>query len=170
MDQIKVGQFITRKRKEKNLTQEQLAERLNVSNKTISKWECGKCLPDYSLVEPLCKELEISISELFDGKESEKNTSLAENEQIIKLVQDMQQLKKDKDVHRLFISAIILIVFGVALCLLSTIFNGSNAQNFISGFLVGIAIGLFLISVFIISFATFNIIKKTLKHKFKSSD
>ena len=170
MDQIKVGQFITRKRKEKNLTQEQLAERLNVSNKTISKWECGKCLPDYSLVEPLCNELGISISELFDGKDCEKNTSWVENEKIIKLVKDMQQLKKDKDNRRLFISAIVLIAFGVVLCLLSTIFDGSNAQDFISGFLVGIAIGLFLISVFILSFAAFNIINKTIKHKFKNSD
>ena len=126
MDQIKIGQFITRKRKEKNLTQEQLAEKLSVSNKTISKWECGKCLPDYSLVEPLCNELDISISELFDGKDSEKNASSAENEQIIKLVKDIQQLKKDKDVRRLYISAIILIVFGIDLCLLSNIFKGCN--------------------------------------------
>ncbi|MGM9626262.1 MAG: helix-turn-helix domain-containing protein, partial [Eubacteriales bacterium] len=50
MNQLIIGKFIARKRKEKNLTQEQLAEKLGVSNKTVSKWECGKCMPDYSIV------------------------------------------------------------------------------------------------------------------------
>ena len=50
MNQLLVGKFITQKRKEKNLTQEQLAEKIGVSNKTISKWETGKCMPDYSVI------------------------------------------------------------------------------------------------------------------------
>lgn len=51
MDQTATGKFIMKKRKELNLTQEQLAQKLGVSNKTISKWETGKCMPDYSIVE-----------------------------------------------------------------------------------------------------------------------
>lgn len=50
MNQIAIGKFITKKRKEQNLTQEQLANRLGVSNKTVSKWETGKCMPDYSVI------------------------------------------------------------------------------------------------------------------------
>ena len=69
MDQIAIGKFITKKRKEQNLTQEQLAERLGVSNKTISKWETGKCMPDYSIVELLCKELNTTLAELMNGEE-----------------------------------------------------------------------------------------------------
>ncbi|MBD5087185.1 MAG: helix-turn-helix domain-containing protein [Clostridiales bacterium] len=160
MNQIKVGQLITKKRKEKNLTQEQLAERLNVSNKTISKWECGKCMPDYSLIEPLCKALDISISELLDGEEREKDTSATENEQIIKLIKDVEQLKKEKSIPKLYVSAIILVVIGIALCLLSTIFGGSALRDFISGFLVGVAIDLILIGLFMIFFAIFSAIKK----------
>ena len=57
MNQLNTGKFILKKRKEKNLTQEQLAERLGVSNKTISKWENGKCMPDYSVIKNLCEEL-----------------------------------------------------------------------------------------------------------------
>ena len=159
MNQIKVGQLITKKRKEKNLTQEQLAERLNVSNKTISKWECGKCMPDYSLIEPLCKELGVSISELIDGAENEKNTDAIENEQIIKLINDVEQLKKGKAIPKLYVSSIILVIIGVVLCLLSTIFGGSAIQDFISGFLVGISIALILISVFMLFFAIFTAIK-----------
>ena len=68
MDQIKAGRFITKKRKEQNLTQEQLAERLGVSNKTVSKWETGKCMPDYAVVKSLCEELKASVSELMDGE------------------------------------------------------------------------------------------------------
>lgn len=68
MNQIKIGKFIANCRKDKNLTQEQLAEMLNITNKSISKWENGNCLPDSSLYEPLCNILEITINELFAGK------------------------------------------------------------------------------------------------------
>ena len=68
MDQIMMGTFLAKKRKEKNMTQAALAERLGVTNKTISKWETGKCMPDYSVIELLCKELEITVAELLDGE------------------------------------------------------------------------------------------------------
>lgn len=70
MNQIIVGQFIALKRKEKNLTQGQLAEILNISNKTISKWETGKSMPDYSLINPLCEALDVTVSELLEGQAS----------------------------------------------------------------------------------------------------
>ena len=63
MNQLVIGKFIAQKRKKKNLTQEQLAEKIGVSNKTISKWETGKCMPDYAVVKSLCEELEITIAE-----------------------------------------------------------------------------------------------------------
>ena len=55
MNQYRSGQLIAQKRKEKNMTQAELAERIGVSNKSVSKWETGKCMPDYSVVEPLCR-------------------------------------------------------------------------------------------------------------------
>ena len=67
MNQILTGQFIKQCRKEKGLTQEQLAERLNISCKTVSKWECGKGLPEISLMLPLCNELGITVNELLSG-------------------------------------------------------------------------------------------------------
>ncbi len=69
MDQKETGRFIADKRRAKNLTQEQLAQRLGVSNKTVSKWENGRNMPDYAVVEQLCKELDITIRELLEGKE-----------------------------------------------------------------------------------------------------
>lgn len=72
MDLIKIGKFIALCRKEKKLTQEQLAEMLNITNKSISKWENGSCLPAPSLYEPLCDILGITINELFAGQRIEK--------------------------------------------------------------------------------------------------
>ena len=68
MDLQEIGKFIKVQRKSKGLTQVQLAEKLNLSEKTISKWECGNGFPDASLMLPLCEVLEISANELLSGK------------------------------------------------------------------------------------------------------
>lgn len=68
MDTIKIGKFIRECRKNKNLTQKQLADKLFVEPKTISKWETGNGLPDVSIMKDLCNELDISLSELFIGE------------------------------------------------------------------------------------------------------
>ncbi len=71
MDQIKIGKFIQEKRKSKNLTQLELAEKLNITDRAISKWECGKSLPDASIMLELCEILDISVNELLTGEELE---------------------------------------------------------------------------------------------------
>lgn len=68
MDQEKIGRFIANCRKERNLTQEQIAEKLGVSNKTVSRWENGNGFPDVSLLQPLCGLLNISVNELLLGE------------------------------------------------------------------------------------------------------
>lgn len=67
MDPSKTGRLIAKQRRMQNLTQEQLAQRIGVSNKTISKWENGKGMPDYALIQPLCEALGIRIGELIEG-------------------------------------------------------------------------------------------------------
>ena len=81
MDQEKIGKFIAICRKEQNLTQEELAEKLGVSSKSISRWENGRTLPDYSIIKDLCKTLNISINELFSGEkiESKNFKEIADN-------------------------------------------------------------------------------------------
>lgn len=93
MNQIIVGQFIALKRKEKNLTQGQLAEILNISNKTISKWETGKSMPDYSLINPLCEALDVVVSELLEGQASYNSMN---EKQLIDLLRRIQQLENQK--------------------------------------------------------------------------
>ncbi len=72
MDVKKIGEFIAKNRKLKGLTQEQLGERLGVSNKTISRWENGNYMPDLSLLKPLSEELGITLNELLSGEKIEK--------------------------------------------------------------------------------------------------
>ncbi len=73
MNQELIGSFIQERRKGKSLTQVDLSEKLGVSDRTVSKWERGVCLPDISLFKPLCNELDISLNELFNGKKDTKD-------------------------------------------------------------------------------------------------
>ena len=68
MNQEKIGKFIVECRKEKNLTQEQLAEKIGTSSKSVSRWENGKTMPDYTIIEDLTIILDISINEFFYGE------------------------------------------------------------------------------------------------------
>lgn len=72
MNLKKIGKFIAEMRKAKGLTQEELAEKLGVNNRTISRWENGKNMPDISLYKPLCEILKISIEELVNGEKTDK--------------------------------------------------------------------------------------------------
>lgn len=147
MNQSSTGKFLSQKRKEKNLTQEQLAEKLGVSNKTISKWETGKSMPDYSIVKNLCSELEITIAELMDGEEAEeKSVRTYDNDQIIDLLRRTQELEKQKKL----LYGILLIVMGIALQALSHTFGGSNVKDFISGVLLGLSIAEMLVGVYVV--------------------
>ena len=68
MDQEKTGKFIARMRREKEMTQAQLGERLGVTNKTVSRWETGKYMPDISMLSDLSRELGITVNELLSGE------------------------------------------------------------------------------------------------------
>ena len=147
MDQIAIGKFIAKKRKEKNFTQEQLAERLGVSNKTVSKWETGKCMPDYSVVKILCEELEITVAELLDGEAAEERSVRAyDDEQIMDLLKRTQDLDKQKNL----LYGVLLIVMGIALQALSYTLGGSNVKDFFSGLLLGISIAEMLVGIYVV--------------------
>lgn len=97
MDQLEIGMFIAKKRKEKNFTQAHLAEKLGISNKSISKWETGKCMPDYGIIQSLCKELDITVSELMDGEETEPDSiRVYDDDQILDLIKRIQIWKTRK--------------------------------------------------------------------------
>ena len=117
MDQIKTGKFIAFLRKEKGLTQIALADRLGISDKTISKWERGAGLPDVSLMLPLCEILEISVNELLSGeKMTDADYKKKAEVTIMNLVQENKENKK-----RLFQSIVCGIITIIAVCSLVVI-------------------------------------------------
>ena len=95
MDQVKIGRFITEQRKQKNYTQRQLADILEISDKTVSKWECGNGFPEVSLLLPLCKELEISVNELLSGERLSKvDYKQKAEENMVNFIQEKEANKK----------------------------------------------------------------------------
>ncbi len=107
MDLEKIANLIKTKRKEKNLTQEELAKKLNVTEKAISRWETGRGTPDISLLLPLSKELGVSVSEILSGKEDKKS-----NENIKEIIEYMDIRKKKNNKKFLNIS---IIIYGTTL-------------------------------------------------------
>ena len=137
MNQTAIGSYIARKRREQNLTQEQLAQQLGVSNKTISKWENGKCMPDYSIIQRLCEVIHVSLPELMDGEDTaEDSVRVYDDEQILNLLRRTQELERQKGV----LCGFVLIVLGIASSALSKTTGGTDVQNFISGVLMGLSV------------------------------
>ncbi len=83
MDQIKIGKFIAECRKKANLTQMQLAEKLNITDRAVSKWERGKALPDSSIMLELCGVLGITVNDLLSGEEINMENNNQKNEQLL---------------------------------------------------------------------------------------
>ena len=109
MNQDKSGKFIAKLRKEKNMTQEQLAEKMGVSTNAVSKWERGLSFPDVSLYKKLCKELGINIEELINGEKD--NSEEAKEKAIISTVKEKEKIKKNsKKILILFIVISIIII------------------------------------------------------------
>lgn len=98
MDQAKIGRFIAQCRKEKNMTQKQLADRLGVSDKTVSKWETGKGLPDAGCMVPLSEILEISVNELLTGERiPEEEYQEKAEETMVALAKMKEEMKAMKE-------------------------------------------------------------------------
>ena len=110
MDQVKIGEFIKQRRKEQNITQSEMAELLNISDRAISKWENGICMPDSGIIPELCKILNITINDLFSGEIVDvKNREKKLEENLL----DMIKLKQEKDKQLLNLEIFIGISFTI---------------------------------------------------------
>ncbi len=147
MDQVKIGRFIAQCRKDKKLTQAELAEKLNVTDKSVSKWECGTCLHNVSLYKELCEILGITLNEFFAGEriEEEKFKETAENNLMDAIENSAFSLKekieyyKDKWQKEHFLSLIILIIIVSALIIVGFIYH--NKIMIILGTILGLVSG-----------------------------
>lgn len=141
MNQKQIGRYIAEKRRIKNLTQAQLAEQLGISDKTVSKWECGRSMPDYALIQSLCETLDISVSELIEGK----NTALHER-QLMEMLRRTQELERQNGI----LHGVIMLIFGIALQALAPHFVGSPMQDLLSGIILGLSVGILLLGIYLI--------------------
>ena len=111
MDQVKIGRFIAECRKSQNLTQSELAEKLNITDRAVSKWETGRSMPDASLMLDLCNILHISVNDLLSG-EKVMNNNKEQEEMLLQMVKEKQESDKRLLKVEIFIgvsSSIILI-------------------------------------------------------------
>ena len=116
MDQSKIGKFIAECRKKKGLTQMQLAEKLNITDRAVSKWENGKSMPDSSIMLALCNELNITVNELLSGEAMEMTNY---NEGAEKTLLEMVKQKEEAD-RRLLTLEIVIGTISIALFLAIT--------------------------------------------------
>ncbi|MBR1855215.1 MAG: helix-turn-helix domain-containing protein [Lachnospiraceae bacterium] len=120
MDQKKIGQFIGQRRKEREMTQKQLADEIGVSDKTVSKWETGNGLPDITLLNVLCQALEINVNELLSGEKLPPETySEKAEENIMNLWEENQSTKKTARIQ--WIEGGILLFLGVFLTVTTSV-------------------------------------------------
>ena len=110
MNQDKSGKFIAKLRKEKNMTQEKLAEKMGVSINAVSKWERGLSFPDVSLYKKLCKELGVNIEELINGEKD--NSEEAKEKAIISTVKEKEKIKKNSKKILILFIVILIITFS----------------------------------------------------------
>lgn len=144
MDQIKIGKFISLKRKEKNITQSELAEMLNITDRAISKWENGICLPDVNNMPDLCEILNITINDLFSGevvdmRENEKK--LEEN------LLEMARIKEQRDKELLSMEIFIGIIVSITMFTFIFIASFVSMSNWLRIVLITIGIILFIIGI-----------------------
>ncbi|KAI4449255.1 hypothetical protein C823_003784 [Eubacterium plexicaudatum ASF492] len=112
MNQIKIGKFIASCRKEKNMTQRQLADILEISDKTISKWECGKGLPEVQFMIPLCNLLGINVNELLSGEKSPANEYQQKAEEnMMTLVKENKYVQTYKPLIGWIVSFVLIALF-----------------------------------------------------------
>ena len=110
MDQIKIGKFIAACRKKENLTQLQLAEKLGITDKAVSKWETGKCLPDSAIMLDLCGVLGISVNDLLCGEVVTMENYNKENEkQLLEMVREKERADKNLLSLEILVGALSLI-------------------------------------------------------------
>lgn len=145
MNQQKIGSFLKELRKKKNLTQEQLAEKFNLSNRTISRWENGINMPDLSALIELADFYCVDVREIIEGERNSENMNNNDVKETINKVTEYTEYKKQekkKKINKYFIMGAIcflIVVFDRIFNILSFVFK-ENISEFVCGALCGLAL------------------------------
>ena len=149
MDQKKVGSFLRELRKEKQLTQEQLAERFGVTSRSVSRWETGSNMPDLSILVELADFYDVDIKDIIDGERKGEDMNKEEKERL-QLVADYAETEKNTLLMRLRIFSIVGLISLIAGLTMMVISRDNNLPiyDYLMGALMGGAIGALLVAVF----------------------
>ena len=147
MNQAKIGMFFRELRKEKELTQEQLAEHFGVSRRTVSRWETGSNLPDLDILIEMADYYEVELRELLDGEREDERMDQELEETVLKVADYSNETKQKitRNMHFLFIGGLAAAVLHLAL-----VFT-DHADNFLGGFCQGITLGMMIVGVIMTS-------------------
>ena len=149
MDQKKTGSFLRELRKEKQLTQEQLAEQFGVTNRSVSRWETGSNMPDLSILVELADFYDVDIRDIIDGERKGEDMNKEEKERL-QLVADYAETEKNTLLMRLRIFSIVGLISLIAGLTMMVISRDNNlpVYDYLMGALMGVAIGALLVAVF----------------------
>jgi transcriptional regulator with XRE-family HTH domain len=134
MNQVLTGKFIADERKKKGYTQTQLADRLGISNRTVSKWETGNGFPDVSLLLPLSEELDVSVNELLSGEKiSKEDYEKRAEENMVKIISKNQKVSREE---RIISTVLIIALFIICITgyILGKIFTTPEALATVATF------------------------------------
>lgn len=146
MNQIEIGRFIAQERKYKQYTQRQLSDVLGISDKTVSKWECGNGFPEVSLLLPLCNELDITVNELLSAKRlSADNYKQKAEENIMNLIKEKEANKRN---WKLMITTGFISVIAFLTLIMIVVFYTEVISTPVKIMLVIIACGIFAVGLY----------------------
>lgn len=157
MNQIKIGRLIAEMRREQKMTQRQLADQLNISDKTVSKWETGNGLPEVALMMPLCEALQISVNELLSG---ELLTEKGYRDHAEKIIMDLMKEKQHskKMILLEFVVVILMMISSITMILLAGYLQMETWLRILLVGIAGVVIGggIFVAVSLEMSFGTFE--------------
>jgi len=155
MDQQKIGRFLKDLRKERGVTQEQLAERLGVSNRSVSRWENGVTMPDFDLLIQIAKLYDVEIEEILDGERKVKKVD-RETEATMQKIADYNKNNTEKRISIMSKWYRWMFIAGIAAVIACLVIDemglrDTSPYDFISGFMQGLALGDLILGVLLTS-------------------
>ena len=150
MDQQKIGAFLKELRKEKNITQEQLADKMRVSRRTVSRWETGSNMPDMDILIDISDFYGVDLREILDGKRKEESMDKEMKETVLKVAEYGNDEKENmtKRFHMLFIVALVFLTVTVAMIFIDL---PSQISDFLTGLSIGVGYGMVVLGVIMTS-------------------
>ena len=166
MDQQKIGSFLKELRQENQMTQEQLAEQMGVSRRTVSRWETGNNLPDLSMLVELADYYDVDMNEIFHGERRNETMDAELKDTLLQASEYSEGIKKKiiKRMHLLFIGGCIAFLFYLVVLFIEPE-QTSNLFDFVKGVSLGISFGMVIVGTIMTSKYADRIVQWKVKHK-----